>query len=406
MIDAQTVDLGLTFDEAVTDLTLADFSTPTGSACTIALPTVGTDSARIRLTCSPGPAVVRLAASAVTDSAGNPGPTTHHDTTTITFTATPTPVIDTAPTVEPTPALRPFVSQVNVVGTSSDVSVALSRRRFETDSGPVVYVALADRPVDVAAAGAAAVARGGPLLLVGAATVPTATIEEIRRLGATRVVVVGGGDAIGDEVIDALRGVVGDGVVRLSGSDRYATAVAVSRATFAGGTDTVYVVSGRSAIDALGVARFGRPVLLTDSREVPAVTARELDRLRPNRIVVVGGNSVIDARTVELLARAARIEATAVDRWAGPDRAATTATVATADRTSLRTVIIVNGHVPAGGLAAATLLADPDTAVLLSGSMCLPAATRAILERWRPSTVLVVGNDPRLVATIDQYRSC
>ncbi|HET9436051.1 MAG TPA: glycosyl hydrolase family 18 protein [Candidatus Limnocylindrales bacterium] len=86
-------------------------------------------------------------------------------------------------------------------------------------------------------------------------------------------------------------------VTRLGGADRYATAAAVSRATYAPGVPVVYLASGTGFADALaGAPAAGMqngPVLLVTATSIPSVVATELARLKPARIVVLGGTGAI-----------------------------------------------------------------------------------------------------------------
>ena len=85
-------------------------------------------------------------------------------------------------------------------------------------------------------------------------------------------------------------------VERISGTNRYATAVAVS-AQVAPGVPVVYLASGTGFPDALsGAARagsLGAPLLLTRPTDLPAVVRAELLRLRPDRVVVLGGEGAV-----------------------------------------------------------------------------------------------------------------
>ncbi|MEO7664104.1 MAG: glycosyl hydrolase family 18 protein, partial [Candidatus Limnocylindrales bacterium] len=89
-------------------------------------------------------------------------------------------------------------------------------------------------------------------------------------------------------------------VTRLGGADRYATAVAVSRATFAPGVPVVYLATGSGYADALAGAPVAGmqkgPILLVTSTAIPAVVATELSRLKPARIVILGGTSVVSSQ--------------------------------------------------------------------------------------------------------------
>jgi putative cell wall-binding protein len=124
-------------------------------------------------------------------------------------------------------------------------------------------------------------------------------------LDPSQIVVVGGTGVISDAVVAELELVVpGALVVRRWGSDRFGTAAAVSKGAFPSAS-TVYVAYGFDFPDALGAAAAAGagdgPVLLVASDSVPSATRRELVRLDPSQIVVVGGTGVIsDAVVAEL----------------------------------------------------------------------------------------------------------
>ncbi|WP_176980683.1 cell wall-binding repeat-containing protein [Paramicrobacterium humi] len=86
-------------------------------------------------------------------------------------------------------------------------------------------------------------------------------------------------------------------VDRLQGSDRYATAVAVSKAGYANGAEVAYLASGENYADALSAAPAaalaGGPLLLTRTKSLPASTAAELKRLKPKSVVIVGADGAV-----------------------------------------------------------------------------------------------------------------
>lgn len=103
------------------------------------------------------------------------------------------------------------------------------------------------------------------------------------------------------ELVSTATGAVGAATSRLSGPDRYTTAVAISRHTFTdpARVSTVYLANGDVSVTALvaGTLR-GGPVLLVrpDCRAVPSVVLEEVRRLDPARVTAVGGTaSVCDA---------------------------------------------------------------------------------------------------------------
>jgi putative cell wall-binding protein/6-phosphogluconolactonase (cycloisomerase 2 family) len=176
----------------------------------------------------------------------------------------------------------------------------------------------------------------------------------------------------------------GGGWSRLSGTDRYSTAVTLGDAKPGG---TAYVASGDAFADALAAGpAVGDGVLLLVRRDaVPEATRAELGVLQPSRIVVVGGTSVIGA-SVEATLRT--LTHGTVTRVAGSDRYATAAALVAAgfpDRAS--TVRLVAGATFADALAAGAAGAP----LLLTGRDSLPSSTAAQLSRLAPTTVEIVG---------------
>lgn len=93
-------------------------------------------------------------------------------------------------------------------------------------------------------------------------------------------------------------------VTRLAGADRYATAAQVA-AQFGANTPVVYVATGAGYPDALaGAALAGAkkaPVLLTRPGSVPGPAATQFSRLRPGKVVVLGGEVSVSAATLAAL---------------------------------------------------------------------------------------------------------
>ncbi|MFI5262464.1 MAG: SGNH hydrolase domain-containing protein, partial [Candidatus Limnocylindrales bacterium] len=101
--------------------------------------------------------------------------------------------------------------------------------------------------------------------------------------------------SVGDAVLGALAAFTTGSVTRLAGADRYATAVALSTATYPSAT-TVYLADGLAFPDALAAAAAGGPLLLTPPGFLPAEVAAEIGRLGANHVIVLGGpTSVSDA---------------------------------------------------------------------------------------------------------------
>ncbi|WP_299445997.1 cell wall-binding repeat-containing protein, partial [uncultured Phycicoccus sp.] len=129
---------------------------------------------------------------------------------------------------------------------------------------------------------------------------------ELTRLKPQRIVVLGGTGSVSAAVADDLRRYTTGDVTRLSGTDRYAASATISARTFDPGVPVAYVATGSKFPDALsgapaaGVQR--GPVLLVRSGGIPTPIADELTRLKPQRIVVLGGTGSVSAAVADALA--------------------------------------------------------------------------------------------------------
>jgi putative cell wall-binding protein len=173
-------------------------------------------------------------------------------------------------------------------------------------SVPVAYVATGENYPDAVVAGAVAAAEGGPVLLVRRDTIPAATATELARLKPGKIVILGGTSVVSSTVASALAGYTSGNVVRRSGSDRYATAAAASAGVFPASVPVAYVATGENYPDAVVAgavaAAEGGPVLLVRRDTIPAATATELARLKPGKIVILGGTSVVSSTVASALA--------------------------------------------------------------------------------------------------------
>ena len=159
-----------------------------------------------------------------------------------------------------------------------------------------VYIANGEQFPDALSAGAAGVDRG-PVLLVTRDALPAATKAELTRLTPQEIVVVGGTGAISAAVQTELDAYTTGPVSRQAGADRFATSAIVSSGAFQAPTGDVYLTNGRGFADALsGGAIAGAndgPILLTERTCVPETVKAEIDRLDPDRIVLLGGTGAV-----------------------------------------------------------------------------------------------------------------
>ena len=144
---------------------------------------------------------------------------------------------------------------------------------------------------------------GGPILLVRSNEVPQVTLDELRRLGPSRIVILGSTAVVSSAVANVARTVT-PSVSRLAGSDRYATSVEISKSYFSN-PGAVFIATGTAFPDGLSAVALagstGGPLLLVKGSEVPPVIMDELRRLDPRRLVIIGGPGAISDAAVRTL---------------------------------------------------------------------------------------------------------
>lgn len=185
---------------------------------------------------------------------------------------------------------------------------------------------------------------------------------------------------------------------RISGANRYATAAALS-ATFDAGQDVVYVASGEDYPDALTIApaaaSSGAPLLLVSKNRIPTEIAAELNRLKPQRIVVVGGPGAISNSVFSALAGYAGEGASGVTRLGGMDRYETARIAVRAHWAagSASKVYVVTGrNFPDALSAAAAAGAQNAPVISVDGSASrLDAATAALIAELGATEVVIAG---------------
>jgi len=180
------------------------------------------------------------------------------------------------------------------------------------------------------------------------------------------------------------------GLGRIAGAERYATAVEISKATFDPGVEAVYVATGVNFPDALaGSAASGGdgPILLVTKDAIPRATLAELKRLKPKKIIVLGGTGVVSAAVESALQKQG-----ATSRQSGSDRYSTAAAISAKHfQPGAAVAFVATGEdfpdALTGGPAAAAL-GGP---ILLTQKTKLPSATVSELRRLKPRSIVVVG---------------
>lgn len=291
----------------------------------------------------------------------------------------------------------PHVAFTTIAGADRyETTVKTSQTAFESAS--TVVIATGENWPDALGGAALAGAKGGPILLTRAASLPPTVLAEIRRLGASEAIILGGEGAVSPAVEQALAAELGGNAVsRIGGATRYETAELVARATrdALGGSYSgmCFVATGESFPDSLAAsplaAAQGWPLVLTEPGALAPSARQAMEEIGVSGAVVLGGAGVV-AESVESTL-AAWLGDDAVERISGVDRYETAAEVAD---------FAVAQGLCWDGAAIATGLDFPDA--LAGGVLQGRAGSVLLLTR---GTTLVAPVRDRLAAECGDVRS-
>jgi hypothetical protein len=177
----------------------------------------------------------------------------------------------------------------------SGTAVAISQLAFvSSGSAGAVVLARKDDFADALTGGVLAAKTHGPVLLTSPTGLDISTRTEMQRVlpPPQSVYLIGGPGALSDQVASDVAS-LGYAVTRVSGDDRYRTAVAVAQTL--GNPKTVFEATGLNYPDALAAVpaavQSGGAILLTADGQEPAATANYLQTQNPSARWAVGGKA-------------------------------------------------------------------------------------------------------------------
>lgn len=208
-----------------------------------------------------------------------------------------------------------------------------------------------------------ATALDAPVLLTRKNRLDAHTIEEIKRLGARKAIVLGGQETITSEVTDQL---VKTGLIveRLAGDNRYETAGIISNEISSQIDVTqAILVNGEDFADAMSIApyaaRNGLPIYLTRSNRL-SDEVKAANHIK-NWIIVGGPTAVSESVSNELKAQGASVK-----RLAGSDRYETNQKVVEYADSNGHSTFVATGQDFADALTGSVLAGKTDSNIILT----------------------------------------
>lgn len=188
---------------------------------------------------------------------------------------------------------------------------------------------------------------------------------------------------------------------RVSGQDRWKTAVAVSEQSF-DHADTVIVVSGRKFTDALSAGPLAlvhhASILLVDQNQVDEAVKNEIERLGAKNIILVGGESSISTR----IEKAFIGDGQNVKRIAGKDRYEISAMIATEMKKNVNTeaALIASGAQFADALSASAVAMKENMPILLLQKEKLSPAVASLIAT--ENQVVLLGGEASIGTAVEK----
>jgi N-acetylmuramoyl-L-alanine amidase len=242
------------------------------------------------------------------------------------------------------------------------VSINVSRRGWSNSN--TVVIANGYRFTDALSGTPLAAHYGAPMLLVNGNTITNATLNEISRLGARNIIVLGGPDSVSESILNTLRN-RGLSVERIAGQNRYDTSRKIAdRLISLRGPSTAHLVNGEAYADAVSISsvagRYRQPILLTQSNQLHPEVQQIANTVKDWRIIG-GPNSVSNNVENQLRSRVNN-----VTRLSGADRYEVNRRVLNNWGISGSKVYVGHGTAFADVLSGSVLAARENTGVLLT----------------------------------------
>ncbi|MDD4346980.1 MAG: N-acetylmuramoyl-L-alanine amidase [Desulfitobacteriaceae bacterium] len=286
--------------------------------------------------------------------------------------------------------------------TRIETAIEVSRKGWSESS--TVILARADDFPDSLVAVPLSHRLEAPILLTYPRELDNQVLNEIQRLGADQVIILGSAQLMGDNITNVLdREEIS--WERIGGTDRYETAVQVAGRL--GATGQVILASGENFPDVLAISPYAgiteTPILLTQKQGLPEVTKNQIKQLISGeadpKTLVIGGEAVIPGTTLQ--------EIPGVQRLAGSDRYETAAKVYwfSQDMFEQDKAYLTTGENFPDGLVVGALAAKEKAPLFLTGSSGLPPATYSAMEdifRIAGATVNLVGGPAVLSETVKE----
>ncbi|MCC0725565.1 cell wall-binding repeat-containing protein [Clostridioides sp. ZZV14-6045] len=267
-----------------------------------------------------------------------------------------------------------------------------------TKSDTVVIVNGEDRSmVDGLTATPLASVKNSPILLSSNDKLPQKTVEELKRLNPSKVIVIGGNNSMPNSVAEAIKGVNSKiSVQRIGGDTRYQTSINIAKEIDkANNVSKLYIGAGNGEADSLSIASLAgkekTPIVLTQKDGVDSEAEQFIKSNKVSNVYFIGGVEKISNKAIEQVVKIANKDVSK-NRIAGQNRQETNAKVIDKfySQSKLDGVVVANQDKLIDALAVGPLAAKNNSPVVLATNT-LDKSQESSLKNKNSSKLFEVG---------------
>ncbi|MDB3086145.1 cell surface protein [Clostridioides difficile] len=243
-----------------------------------------------------------------------------------------------------------------------------------TKSDTVVIVNGEDRSmVDGLTATPLASVKNSPILLSSNDKLPQKTIEELKRLNPSKVIVIGGNNSMPNSVVEAIKAVNSKiSVQRIGGDTRYQTSINIAKEIDkTNDVSKLYIGAGNGEADSLSIASLAgkekAPIVLTQKDGVDNEAEQFIKSNKVSNVYFVGGVEKISNKAIEQVGKITNKDVSK-NRIAGQNRQETNAKVIDKfySQSKLDGVVVANQDKLIDALAVGPLAAKNNSPIVLA----------------------------------------
>ncbi|HFL2489570.1 cell wall-binding protein Cwp10 [Clostridioides difficile] len=267
-----------------------------------------------------------------------------------------------------------------------------------TKSDTVVIVNGEDKSmVDGLTATPLASVKNSPILLSSNEKLPQKTVEELKRLNPSKVIVIGGNNSMPNSVVEAIKAVNSKiSVQRIGGDTRYQTSINIAKEIDkTNNVSKLYIGAGNGEADSLSIASLAgkekTPIVLTQKDGVDNEAEQFIKSNKVSNIYFIGGIEKISNKAIEQVGKIVNKDISN-NRVAGQTRQETNAKVIDKfySQSKLDGVVVANQDKLIDALAVGPLAAKNNSPVILATNT-LDKSQESSLKGKNSSKLFEVG---------------